>query len=169
MGPPGPCSETWPPNSIPRIVPSNRAQDPHAFSEHKEPGYILTSDPEGDACCGPTVLLPGPLIVFSRNYGDQRHWTHVGCSSVSGDALWRPLCCRRGDGVTNDQRSLFASLGAQGERPLGRCRLLLRPLPPLLSRTAKICAASSAMHVAAQLHQRTILGVGRHRPGCYIR
>ena len=94
----------------------------------------------GDVCCGPirsldlldSILPLYSRLLFSRTHGDQRHWTHVGCRPVSRDAIRRPLCRGRRDGVTDDQCNLFTSRGAQGKPPLGRCRPLLRPLPPFL-------------------------------------
>ena len=73
-----------------------------------------------------SILPLHSRLTFSRTYGDQCCWANVGCRSVSNDAIRRPLCCRRRDGVTDDQRNLFTSRGAQGEPPLGRCRPLLR-------------------------------------------
>ena len=78
-------------------------------------------------CCGPDPSITFEIITSS--HGDWRHWADIGCCAVGSDAIWRPLCCGRRDGVTNDPRGLFTSLGAQGERPLRRHRLLLRVLP----------------------------------------
>lgn len=93
------------------------------------PAHIL--DREVTASCelpqAHSALPPAhPRLTVCLTYGNRRHWTYVGGRSVGSDAIRRSLRCGGRDGVANDQRSLFTSFTAQGERPLGRYRLLLR-------------------------------------------
>ena len=107
-----------------------------------------------NVCCG--YPLPGPLgldpstafeiVIFPvHTYGNQC-WANIGYRPVSSDAIRRPHCCRRRDGVTDDQRNLFTSRGAQGEPPLGRCRSLLRLLPSFLVTPISVISDRKNLH-----------------------